>query len=622
MTEYNPLTNKSDFNFRLSNFSKTNPTTTVEDESKSAQSKRISVQGSLAQDIGENLGGFLTLSKNTKQNQTVTDEPIVSIITDDVPNITVKKTSTEKSNISILTSTTTEDGLLNTTIVTANPAGIKAALIEVIGASENQTKTALQQTSTAPDKVEEASKEDISNTVVTKAQAIVKKANRTLGNPLGSNNTFGSLGKSFGNVLGSVLGKIVGAEIPNKFGEITKGTPPGFIVPEGFDTPVNIVEADGSTNISKSTEPSQRISKAAKSSRDPYVLASNVSGWKGVATPLITTGGDYEFQIVHTSEELEAELRNTTRDITTAVTHWTRTHSDSPLNAYHIHRLHTAAQWESLGGDEDALKLLIDQGPKNGIEWHYCILKDGTIQRGRPIDIVSADGVGFAKNTIHVGFVAGYTAAFGTPNSELTLGPASITSEQWKSFDKFLEAFYKAYPGGEALSHKEIDKESTCPGFDVTVYASGKFNKATLYDDPSERSQAYTPEEQINQLPKTIKKSSVSTIDLAPNPEDLSTADVDTTPTEAELQADVARYDKLEREVKSKKRDLVTIESEIERLSTDSINDEQVNRLNQDLERKRPLYLTQRSELKTTRQRLINNGYLYSSTTGWYKNGT
>jgi len=158
--QYDPKIAKELFNFELKNIEKTNPTDALKATSNSAQSKLISVQGSTFANVGQVLGGFLSLTQNTKQNQTVTDETIASIVTEDVPGIVVKKTSDEKGNISILTGTVAEDGLLNAIVVTANPAGIKAALTGVIGVTEASTKTALQATSSDPDKVVEATNED------------------------------------------------------------------------------------------------------------------------------------------------------------------------------------------------------------------------------------------------------------------------------------------------------------------------------------------------------------------------------------------------------------------------------------------------------------------------------
>lgn len=610
--EYRPTTDKNTFNSKLDNIKNSVSTNEIEKTGKTAQSKRISVEGSKSTDVGQLIGGFLSLTKNTKQNVAITDEPIVSVVTESVPGVTTTKVSSSKGDIATLTGTTTEDGQLDTLVVTMNPAGIKAALQDVFTVTDTQIKTALQETSPVPDKVEEASNEDIAQTITADAEKIVKKANRTLGNPLGSNAKFGSLGNSFGNILGAVLGKIKGSNISDKFGEILPGKPLNFQVPEGIDEPVDIINVDGSTNITESTEPPRNTAETVKPTREPYVFASNVSEWNGAATKLITTGGTYEFSIVHTSEELEAELRNTTREITVGVTHWTRTHSDSPLDAYHIHRLHQANQWKTLGGDADALKKLVAGGPKYGIEWHYVIQKDGTIQRGRPIDVETGDGVGFKKNSIHIGFVAGYTAAFGTPNSELTLGPQSITSEQWKSFDKFLDAFYRSYPGGEVLSHREIDKNSTCPGFDVTTYVSGKYNKTSVYEDPSKLEEPYTPEEQINIKPKSVKKSTASTIDTPIDTEKLKDADENVVITDATLDQYASGYHKVELQVNTLSREIRNDRKRLEEIEHDPIHDAESFRIRERIKERDAQLKVKRNDLEKRRKDLMNNGYTYN----------
>ena len=600
--QYDPQIAKQLFNFELKNIEKTNPIDALKTTSNSAQSKLISVQGSTFANVGQVLGGFLSLTQNTKQNQTVTDETIASIVTEDVPGIVVKKTSDEKGNISILTGTVAEDGLLNAMIVTANPAGIKAALTEVIGVTEASTKTALQATSSDPDKVVEASNEDIAKTVTTDAKKVIKKANRTIGNPLHSDNPFGSLGLDFGNILAGVLGKIKATGTAQNFGDVVPGISTGVQIPAGETPPPNIVESDASTTIAKSVKPSGLASNNIKSSRPAYNVASNSSKFNGAATPVST--GEYVFENVNTSEELEAELRNTTRDITTAVVHWSETHSDSPFTARDMHTVHLANQTEELGNDLDALKKLVALGPQAGINWHYVLLRDGTIQRGRPINLDSGPWVGYTNNTVHIGFIAGYSVPFGTPNSELYLGSESITPQQWKSFDKFLDAFYKTYPGGEALGHKEINPSSADPGFEVSLYVSGKYNKTTTYDNPSEYAEAFTPEEQITRKPQKIKKPSASTIESSPLASDRAVADVDSTLTQEEIDASISRWRKLKLSTLSLQRQ---VNAERKRLNEDGYGDA-TNTLDA-LDSKLQI---RKSEQKQIRKDLINNGYTYS----------
>ncbi len=605
--QYDPKIAKDLFNFRLSNIEKSNPLDTIENVAKTAQSDRISVEGSKITNVGQILGGFLALTKNTKQNQTVTDEPITAIVTDAVPGITVKKTSSQKSSISTLTGTTAEDGLLNATVCTANPNGIKAALTGPIGATANATKDALKETSTSPSTVVAATNKNIPSTITKEAKVIISKSNRILKNPLGSNKPFGSLGNSFGNILGAVLGVIRGSKSQSQFGDVVLGTPPGFIVPQGSISPENVIEEDGTSNVAKSVKPANNASEKIKSTKETYTISSDTSTWKGAATPV--SDGTYKFTTVHTAEELEAELRNTTRKITTGVVHWSKTHSDSPLTARDMHLLHIARQ--TAAADNDILAV-IKQGQKAGLEWHYAILRNGTIERGRPLDIDGGEGVGFIKNTIHIGFIAGYTAPFGTPNSELSLGSASITSEQWKAFDKFLDAFYKANPGGEMLSHREVDKASSCPGFDVSVYVSGKYNKTSIYENPSNLDAAYTPEEQITIKPKKVKGSSTSTIDSAPSAESLSVANVDTTKTQAELDADITTYDKSNRLVLSLQRDLNINKTALEKTENETTVSRSTSNLKTKIASQTTELETLRNDLNQKRKDLMNNGYTYN----------
>ena len=108
-------------------------------------------------------------------------------------------------------------------------------------------------------------------------------------------------------------------------------------------------------------KPSNNASENIRDNSQVKVIGSNVALWKGAATPIST--GEFVFEIVDTSEELEAELRNTTRDISTAVVHWSKTHSNTSITARELHTLHLAGQTAARDGD---LSKLIDQGVVNG----------------------------------------------------------------------------------------------------------------------------------------------------------------------------------------------------------------------------------------------------------------
>ena len=69
----------------------------------------------------------------------------------------------------------------------------------------------------------------------------------------------------------------------------------------------------------------------------------------------------------------------------------------------------------------------------------------------------------------------------GTPNSEKHVSGASINADQIESFDEFMDAFYTAFPGGQAWGHVDVDnKGKVDPGFDVQEYVVNWFGKTNL----------------------------------------------------------------------------------------------------------------------------------------------
>ena len=159
------------------------------------------------------------------------------------------------------------------------------------------------------------------------------------------------------------------------------------------------------------------------------------------------------------------------------------------------------------------------------------------------------------------------------------------------------------------MGYREVNSAESGPGFDVSTYASGKYNKTSIYDDPSTLDDPYTPEEQINTKPTTVKKPSVATIEATPDPVDLSVADVDPYKTDEQLLADANKYSKLNRSVLSAQRDIFGIKKDIESSILDPNVDlsSQVNKaLTKGLE-----LADKRLELNQARKDLMNNGYVY-----------
>ena len=211
---------------------------------------------------------------------------------------------------------------------------------------------------------------------------------------------------------------------------------------------------------SPETSRKQRSENAFK----PNASATSSSGPISDSTRVRGRVANYKFDYVETWEELYADFTAATRDITEVVVHWSATYLNQDIGADEIHEWHT-------------------QRGFSGIGYHYVIRKDGRIQRGRPIDRTGAHAKDNGHNNFSIGLclVGGYNCMTGTPNSEKHVSGASINADQIDSFDEFMDAFYTAFPGGQAWGHVDVDnKGKVDPGFDVQEYVVNWFGKTNL----------------------------------------------------------------------------------------------------------------------------------------------
>lgn len=194
----------------------------------------------------------------------------------------------------------------------------------------------------------------------------------------------------------------------------------------------------------------------------PKQIGTKVEEWSEA-----NTTDRYVFEYVETEEELELELKSIKREITEVVVHWTYTANDINIGAEELHDM-----WKSQRSV--------------GIPFHYIIRRDGRLQRGRPIEELFPENEvqnNHHLNSIHIAFVAGYNAPFGTPNIETMASPDSILSIQHESLDHFIHMFYRAFPGGQVLGHNDIDRDEIDPGYDVKAYVETHFGRRNIFDD-------------------------------------------------------------------------------------------------------------------------------------------
>jgi len=201
-----------------------------------------------------------------------------------------------------------------------------------------------------------------------------------------------------------------------------------------------------------------------------FSLGSLENTWNDTDTsvrrPGSSSSNSYAFTIIGSMEELEAELRTATREITETVIHWTANYIDQA----HI-------------GAEDVHAWHLERG-FSGCGYHYIIKRDGSIQRGRPINLEGAHAADLGHNNYSIGIshVAGYNCTSGTPNPDRYISAESINDAQWRSQRDFLEVFYRVFPGGQVLGHNQIAQSGKVdPGFDVDAYILNTFGKRNVY---------------------------------------------------------------------------------------------------------------------------------------------
>ena len=202
------------------------------------------------------------------------------------------------------------------------------------------------------------------------------------------------------------------------------------------------------------------------------------------------TDANSKFSIIRSYEELEADMRSASREITEYVLHWSESATNQYLTAEDLNDI------------------------QSGIRYHYVILKNGQIQRGLPINTVgnhiptavvaqtvaqnnpnqdafigevqsrnsqgnqnSAATANHNKYSIGVCIIGGIAAAAGAPEYERYLSKNSITDPQWKTIDGMFATFFKAFPGGQVFGHNSIEPNEPDPGFDVQSYCKKRMNK-------------------------------------------------------------------------------------------------------------------------------------------------
>lgn len=194
---------------------------------------------------------------------------------------------------------------------------------------------------------------------------------------------------------------------------------------------------------------------------EPTLLSDAENKWQGKASK------NSVFTFVSSVEELEVEFNSIKREITEVIVHASETHSNKNIGSEDLHFIHN-----ELGND--------------GIGYHYVIKRDGSLQRGRPVNKEGEHAAvnGHDKRSIGLVMIGGLNVATGQNDIANYKSGQSFTREQYTTLETFLSKFYQKYPGGQVFGHNDIDINELDPYFDVVDYVESVFNKKNTTTDP------------------------------------------------------------------------------------------------------------------------------------------
>lgn len=90
----------------------------------------------------------------------------------------------------------------------------------------------------------------------------------------------------------------------------------------------------------------------------------------------------------------------------------------------------------------------------SSIGYHFVIYTRGAVATGRHVDEVGAHAVGYNATSLGICLV----------------GCDAFSIEQWNALKGLVEALKKQYPQARVVGHHALNKDKTCPNFDVAEW--------------------------------------------------------------------------------------------------------------------------------------------------------
>lgn len=96
------------------------------------------------------------------------------------------------------------------------------------------------------------------------------------------------------------------------------------------------------------------------------------------------------------------------------------------------------------------------------VGYHFVIRRNGTVEDGRPHDVIGSHAKGYNSTALGICLVGGIDAK-GQPQD-------NFTPEQMNSLKLLLLAQKRAYPTAKIVGHRDLDSGKACPSFDVAAW--------------------------------------------------------------------------------------------------------------------------------------------------------
>lgn len=130
------------------------------------------------------------------------------------------------------------------------------------------------------------------------------------------------------------------------------------------------------------------------------------------------------------------------------VVHCSATREGQHFTAKDIDQWHRKQGWRSIG-------------------YHYVILLDGTVQKGRPDDQPGAHVAGYNSNSLGIVYIGGVASDGKTPKD-------TRTPQQIAAMEKLLRELHAKHPKAVVQGHRDFPRVAkACPSFDCKAWWAG-----------------------------------------------------------------------------------------------------------------------------------------------------